>query len=156
MEIRKIVTTCEDIKAELGEPTGRVVRKAVASAVIDNPLVGKRHQDLIVLEAMGAEISGLLAERALAALGVEPGEVTAYGKGAIVGTAGEIEHAAALIHPRFGAPVRKVVIQVVAGRNIAVLVEAAVRNTILQLRGIDTYEKFVTRHREAMRNNQMD
>ena len=109
-----------------------------------------------VIEAMGAEISGLLAERALAALGVEPGEVTAYGKGAIVGTAGEIEHAAALIHPRFGAPVRKVVIQVVAGRNIAVLVEAAVRNTILQLRGIDTYEKFVTRHREAMRNNQMD
>ena len=55
-----------------------------------------------------------------------------------------------------GIPVRKVVIQVVAGRNIAVLVEAAVRNTILQLRGIDTYEKFVTRHREAMRNNQMD
>ena len=91
MEIRKIVTTCEDIKAELGEPTGRVVRKAVASAVIDNPLVGKRHQDLIVLEAMGAEISGLLAERALAALGVDANEVTAYGKGAIVGTCCRID-----------------------------------------------------------------
>jgi hypothetical protein len=111
MDIRKIVTTCEDIQAELGEPTGRIVRKAVASAVIDNPLVGKRHNDLIILEAMGAEISGLLAERALAALGVDASEVTAYGKGAIVGTAGEIEHAAALIHPRFGAPVRKVVIK---------------------------------------------
>ena len=111
MDIRKIVTTCEDIQAELGEPTGRIVRKAVASAVIDNPLVGKRHKDLIILEALGAEISGLLAERALAALGVEASEVTAYGKGAIVGTAGEIEHAAALIHPRFGAPVRKVVIK---------------------------------------------
>ncbi len=49
-----------------------------------------------------------------------------------------------------GIPVRKVVIQVVAGRNIAVLVEAAVRNTILQLRGIDTYDKFVHRHRQAM------
>ncbi|MFM1907303.1 MAG: hypothetical protein RLZZ591_980 [Pseudomonadota bacterium] len=47
-------------------------------------------------------------------------------------------------------PVRKVVIQVVAGRNIAVLVEAAVRNTILQLRGIDTYQEFVERHRRAM------
>jgi HPr kinase/phosphorylase len=47
-------------------------------------------------------------------------------------------------------PVRKVVIQVVAGRNIAVLVEAAVRNTILQLRGIDTYQEFVERHRNAM------
>ncbi len=49
-----------------------------------------------------------------------------------------------------GIPVRKVVIQVVAGRNIAVLVEAAVRNTILQLRGIDTYEDFAMRQRRAM------
>ena len=49
-----------------------------------------------------------------------------------------------------GVPLRKVVIQVVAGRNIAVLVEAAVRNTILQLRGIDTYQEFVERHRKAM------
>ena len=49
-----------------------------------------------------------------------------------------------------GVPVRKVVIQVVAGRNIAVLVEAAVRNTILQLRGVDTYQEFVERHRKAM------
>ena len=55
-----------------------------------------------------------------------------------------------------GIPVRKVVIQLVAGRNIAVLVEAAVRNTILQMRGIDTYEKFVSRHREAMQSDRMD
>jgi HPr kinase/phosphorylase len=49
-----------------------------------------------------------------------------------------------------GIPVRKVIIQVVAGRNIAVLVEAAVRNAILQLRGINTYQDFVERHRKAM------
>ncbi|MBX9613843.1 MAG: HPr(Ser) kinase/phosphatase [Burkholderiales bacterium] len=49
-----------------------------------------------------------------------------------------------------GIPVQKSVIQVVAGRNIAVLVEAAVRNTILQLRGVDTYQDFVERHRKAM------
>jgi HPr kinase/phosphorylase len=49
-----------------------------------------------------------------------------------------------------GVAVRKVVIQVVAGRNMAVLVEAAVRNTILQLRGIDTYQEFVQRQRAAM------
>jgi HPr kinase/phosphorylase len=49
-----------------------------------------------------------------------------------------------------GIPVRKVVIQVVAGRNIAVLVEAAVRNTILHMRGIDTYQDFMERQREAM------
>ncbi len=47
-------------------------------------------------------------------------------------------------------PVRKVVIAVDAGRNLAVLVEAAVRNTILQLRGIDTYKEFVERHQKAM------
>jgi len=49
-----------------------------------------------------------------------------------------------------GIPVRMVIIQVVAGRNIAVLVEAAVRNAILQLRGINTYQEFVERHRKAM------
>jgi HPr kinase/phosphorylase len=47
-------------------------------------------------------------------------------------------------------PVRKTVIAVDAGRNLAVLVEAAVRNTILQLRGIDTYTEFIERHHKAM------
>ncbi len=47
-------------------------------------------------------------------------------------------------------PVRKAVIAVDAGRNLAVLVEAAVRNTILQLRGIDTYQEFIARHQKAM------
>jgi HPr kinase/phosphorylase len=47
-------------------------------------------------------------------------------------------------------PVRKVVIAVDAGRNLAVLVEAAVRNTVLQLRGIDTYQEFIARHQRAM------
>ena len=49
-----------------------------------------------------------------------------------------------------GVPARKVVIAVDAGRNLAVLVEAAVRNTILQLRGIDTYQEFIERHQRAL------
>ena len=53
-----------------------------------------------------------------------------------------------------GVPIQKAVISVVAGRNIAVLVEAAVRNHILQLRGIDTYQEFVNRHRQAMERSQ--
>ncbi|SHM06831.1 HPr(Ser) kinase/phosphatase [Rhizobacter sp. OV335] len=53
-------------------------------------------------------------------------------------------------------PVRKVVIAVDAGRNLAVLVEAAVRNTILQLRGIDTYREFIERHQRAMQNPGME
>ena len=52
-----------------------------------------------------------------------------------------------------GIPVRKVVIAVDAGRNLAVLVEAAVRNTILQLRGIDTYQEFINRHQRALELN---
>jgi len=55
-----------------------------------------------------------------------------------------------LTQEALGVPIQQVVIQVVAGRNIAVLVEAAVRNYILQLRGIDTYQEFVERHRRAM------
>lgn len=111
MNIRKFVTSSEEILAESGRSTGRTVRKAVCSAVIANPLAGRPGADLGELEAMGAEIAGQLAQRALAALGVAPGEVTAYGKGCIVGTNGEIEQAAALIHPRFGAPIRKVVVK---------------------------------------------
>ena len=57
-----------------------------------------------------------------------------------------------LMQDVLGIPVLKVVIQVVAGRNIAVLVEAAVRNTILQMRGIDTYQDFMLRQRLAMGN----
>jgi HPr kinase/phosphorylase len=51
-----------------------------------------------------------------------------------------------------GIPIRKVVLQVVAGRNIAVLVEAAVRNTILQMRGINSYDEFAKRQRALMDN----
>ncbi|MFN8022417.1 MAG: amino acid synthesis family protein [Acidimicrobiales bacterium] len=109
MEIRKFVTTCEDTLLEAGRPTGRVVRKAVCTAVVRNPAAGSYRDDLSELEALGAEVSGQLAERALAALGVEPSAVTAYGKAAIVGTDGELEHAAAVLHPRFGAPVRAAV-----------------------------------------------
>jgi hypothetical protein len=111
VRIRKFVTTCEDLREENGREVGRTVRRAVCSAVIENPLAGRPGADLSEIEVMGADISGQLAERALAALGVAAGDVTAYGKGAIVGTAGEIEHAAALIHPRFGAPVRKTVVK---------------------------------------------
>lgn len=111
MQIRKFVVTSEEIKAESGREVQRVVRRAVASAVIANPFADSPGAELGELEGMGADISGQLAEKALAALGVTASEVTAYGKGAIVGTAGEIEHAAALIHPRFGAPVRKVVVK---------------------------------------------
>jgi HPr kinase/phosphorylase len=54
-----------------------------------------------------------------------------------------------------GLPIRKVVIPVAAGRNLAVLVEAAVRNTVLQLRGIDTMREFTERQQRAMNNEDL-
>jgi hypothetical protein len=80
--------------------------KVVAAAVVTNPHAGAFVADLAVLEEMGAEVASLLAHEALAALGDRAGEVSSYGKAAIVGLDGELEHAAAVLHPRFGAPVR--------------------------------------------------
>jgi hypothetical protein len=105
VEIRRIVVQLDETLAAGGRPLRRPVRKAVAAAVVRNPFAGRYQADLPELEVLGAEVSGLLAQRALAALGRDA-VVTAYGKGAIVGLDGELEHAAAILHPRFGAPVR--------------------------------------------------
>lgn len=109
MQVRKLVTQLEEIRREAGRDVNPATRKVTVAAVITNPYAGRYVEDLSPLYELGAEVAALLAERAVSALGVSPEDVTAYGKGAIVGTAGEIEHAAALLHPRFGAPVRKAV-----------------------------------------------
>ena len=105
MDVRKVVVRVEETFEEAGLPARRPSVKVVAAAVVRNPHAGAYVEGLTELDALGAEVAGLLVERALAALG--PGvAVTAYGKGAIVGLDGELEHAAAILHPRFGAPVR--------------------------------------------------
>ena len=109
LRIRKIVVQLEEIRREAGQQIEPPTIKAVAGAVIDNPFADNYVEDLEPLYDIGAEISRILAERAVAALKVPPDAVQNYGKGAIIGINGEIEHAAALLHPRFGAPVRKVV-----------------------------------------------
>ena len=55
---------------------------------------------------IGAELGGLLGDKCVAALGIEPAEAESYGKAAMVGEAGELEHAAAILHPKLGAPLR--------------------------------------------------
>ena len=101
------------------------------------------------LEELGAAISGVLAERALAALGVGPEAVTAYGKAAIVGTDGELEHAAAILHPRFGAPVRSAhgggaaiipSTQKVAGAGAAITMPLTSRDDIWSFDEMDAVE----------------
>ena len=106
MQVRKVIVQREETRSEAGRDLAAPTVKVVAAAVIENPLAGGLSEDLSALEEIGAEVAALLVEEALRAAGDRAGEVSAYGKAAIVGLDGELEHAAALIHPRFGAPVR--------------------------------------------------
>jgi len=94
---------------EMGRQVRPPTRKAVAIAVIENPFAGRYQEDLSELMDIGEELGGLLGERCVRALGIEPHQAESYGKAAIVGEAGELEHAAAILHPKLGAPLRKAV-----------------------------------------------
>lgn len=102
--IRKLVVTLEQTRREGDRELAAPVRRVVAAAVIANPYAGRWADDLSALIEIGAELGALLAERALETLGAP---VENYGKAAIVGEDGELEHAAAILHPKFGAPVRE-------------------------------------------------
>lgn len=106
--IRKIVTVVEETFVEGGRAVSPPTRRAAAMAVIENPFAGGFTENLDALIAIGEELGGLLAERAVAALGVPGSAVESYGKAACVGAEGELEHAAAILHPKLGAPFRKV------------------------------------------------
>jgi hypothetical protein len=105
--IRKIVTVVEETHLEMGRSVTPPARRAAAIAVIENPFAGKYVEDLSPLVAIGEELGALLAARAVAALGIEGPRAQSYGKAAAVGENGELEHAAAVLHPKMGAPVRK-------------------------------------------------
>ena len=106
--IRKIATFVEETRNEMGRTIAPPTRRAAAVAVIENPYAGKYVEDLSELMLIGEELGELLTLRAVAALGIPPTSVESYGKAAAVGENGEIEHAAAVLHPKLGAPVRKV------------------------------------------------
>jgi Amino acid synthesis len=106
--IRKIVTVVEEVHSEMGRTVSPPTRRAAAVAVIENPFAGRYVEDLSPLIAIGEELGEMLAKRAVAALGIEGPSAHSYGKAAAVGSDGELEHAAALLHPKMGAPVRKV------------------------------------------------
>ena len=106
--IRKIVTVVEETHSEMGRAVDPPTRRAAAVAVIENPFAGRYQEDLSELIDIGEELGDLLARRAVAALGGEGPRAESYGKAAAVGENGELEHAAAILHPKLGAPVRKV------------------------------------------------
>ncbi|MEO9458693.1 MAG: amino acid synthesis family protein [Lentilitoribacter sp.] len=109
MKIRKIAVNVEETHREIGREISPATRKAVAVAVIENPYAGVYQEDLSVLMEMGAELGGLLGDKCVEALGISSSEAESYGKSVMVGENGELEHAAAILHPKLGAPLRKAV-----------------------------------------------
>ncbi len=106
--IRKLATFVEETRSEMGRVIEPPTRRAAAVAVIENPCAGEYVEDLSELMDIGEELGELLTQRAVAALGIAPTTAESYGKAAAVGENGEIEHAAAILHPKLGTPVRRV------------------------------------------------
>ena len=109
MEIRKYVTVVEETAMEGGKKVDPPTRKAAAIAVIRNPFAGKYVENLNELIDTGEKLGGILAKKAVEALKIPPQRAESYGKAAIVGVDGELEHAAAILHPKLGTPMREAV-----------------------------------------------
>ena len=107
--VRKIVSFIEETHVEANQPISPPTRRAVAAAVIVNPFAERFEVDLSLLMEIGEEMGEELSRRALALLGVTGDRIESFGKAAAVGEDGELEHAAALLHPRLGAPVRRMI-----------------------------------------------
>ncbi len=109
IKVRKFVVTVEETEKEIGKAVTPPTRRAAALAVIENPFAGTYQEDLEDLMQAGEDLGRILGEKAVAALGVAPSAIESYGKAAIVGEGGELEHAAAILHPRMGKPLRQAV-----------------------------------------------
>ncbi len=123
--IRKLLTVVEETLQEANQAVVPPTRKVAAIAVIWNPYANRGADDLDELIDMGEELGALLGKRAVAALGISPADVQSYGKAAIVGEDGELEHAAAILHPKLGGPLRKAV-----GKGAALIPSAKKRGTL--------------------------
>jgi hypothetical protein len=103
IDIRKIVTTREVVFSELGYAPPRPVVRAIGLAVFHNPFAGKYAEDLRPLFEAGAMLGERLMPELVKLLN---GPAVSYGKGAIVGVQGEMEHGGACVHPMLGKPMR--------------------------------------------------
>jgi hypothetical protein len=98
IKLRKLVVQVDETRIEMGQTIDPPTRRAVAIAVIENPYAGRFEPKLDALIEAGEELGALLGKKCV--------EAQSYGKAAIVGEAGELEHAAAILHPKLGAPLR--------------------------------------------------
>jgi len=110
MEIRKTVTLVEQINSEYGARAREPLRRVAIAAVFTNPLAGAAAgADLKPLIDFSLELGASLTPLALAALGPGPAQLRAYTKAALVGVGGDLEHGAAMIHPRLGMAMRSAI-----------------------------------------------
>jgi hypothetical protein len=103
MAIRKTQFIKETVFGEAGEPATLAIRRVAALAVIDNPFAGRFERDLAPLFDIGLRLGEELMPEAVRLL---DGPALVYGKAAIVGVNGDLEHAAAVLHPKLGKPMR--------------------------------------------------
>lgn len=147
-DIRKLVVQVDETRKEMGQAIDPPTRRAVAIAVIANPYAGRYSENLDALIAIGEELGALLGQKAVKALGIEPGQAQSYGKAAIVGEGGELEHAAAILHPKLGAPLR-----VAVEKGAALVPSAKKRGTLGTAIDVPLGHKdaaFVRSHFDAM------
>ena len=108
-KIRKVVMFMDETHKEMDKAISPPTRRAAAVAVIENPFASEYKEDLTVLMDIGAEMGAMLGERCVKMLGIAPADAQSYGKAAMVGENGELEHAAAILHPKLGKPLRAAV-----------------------------------------------
>lgn len=106
VEIRKIVTTKEDVNFEGFTKTEKTIRRVTVAAVIKNPMAGRYEEDLSPIYDVGAELGDMLCKIGMEELGAP---VENYGKACIVGLNGELEHGGAMLHPKLGYAMRKAI-----------------------------------------------
>src|SRR5579862_5818354 len=118
-EIRKLVTLREVVFSEMGRKAARPIVRAAGIGIIANPFAGRFVEDLRPLFEAGAALGERLMPELVRLL---DGPAVSYGKGAIVGVAGEMEHGGACVHPMLGRPMRAAVGggQAVIGSNVKV------------------------------------
>lgn len=103
MDLRKTAILRETLIAEPGAPAHPAITRVAAAGVVANPYAGRYEADLSALFDLGAELGARLTREALALL---PGPAVSYGKAAIVGTGGDLEHGHAMLHPKLGKAMR--------------------------------------------------
>lgn len=106
LDLRKLAVFTDETHREMGRAIAPPTRRAAAVAVIANPFAGRYVEDLGALMEIGAQLGAMLGARCVEALGIDHEAAQSYGKAAMVGENGELEHAAAILHPKLGAPLR--------------------------------------------------